>query len=244
MKVTAMTLIYKALAALLAYPTAELVAALPEIETVVEGEARLRRRDRRALSALVAELAASDLLDAQERYVALFDRGRATSLNLFEHVHGESRDRGQAMVDLRATYERAGLALTANELPDHLPVLLEFLSTQPGPVAHDMLGDCAHILRRIGDALAGQGSAYAAVFAAALRLAGERGLGSDRAARGAPERTLDDEWVEEPVVFGPAAGAACGPRAPATSVIRFTPRTPAPRDAAPAASIRPYGVAR
>ena len=238
-----MTIIYKALAALLAYPSQELVAALPEIGAAIDRNAKLRRRDRRALSALLAELAAADLLDAQERYVALFDRGRATSLNLFEHVHGDSRDRGQAMVDLRATYARSGLELTANELPDHLPVLLEFLSTQPDAVAHDMLGDCAHILRKVGEALAKQRSSYAAVFAAALALAGERGLGTDRIAADAGERALDDEWIEEPVVFGPAAGAACGARAPATAVVQFMPRGGTRPDAATPASIGPCGAA-
>jgi nitrate reductase delta subunit len=191
---------------------------------VIDGEGELRRRERRALRSLVAELSASDLIDAQERYVELFDRGRATSLNLFEHVHGESRDRGQAMVDLKATYAQAGLVLSANELPDHLPVLLEFLSTQPEAVARDMLEDCARIVRAIGDALAERGSAYAAVFAAALSLSGQRGLGTDPRSPDDRDRPLDDEWFEAPVVFGPAAG--CGAKGAATSVVQFMPRTP------------------
>jgi nitrate reductase molybdenum cofactor assembly chaperone NarJ/NarW len=227
-----MTITYRALSALLGYPTAELVAVLPEIQAVIDQQPRLRRRERRALRGLLAELAASDLLDAQERYVGLFDRGRATSLHLFEHVHGESRDRGQAMVDLNATYARAGLRLAANELPDYLPVLLEFLSSQPDEVAHEMLGDCAHILRRIGDVLAKQQSTYAAVFAAALALAGERGLGTDRSSDDARERPLDDEWVEEPVIFGPAAGSSCGAKPSPESVIRFLPRPAARREGA------------
>ena len=224
-----MTITYKALAALLAYPTAELLAALPEIGSVVESEAKLGRRERRALRALLAELAASDLLDAQERYVGLFDRGRATSLHLFEHVHGESRDRGQAMVDLAATYAQAGLTLAANELPDYLPVLLEFLSLQPEAVARDMLEDCAHIVRAIGGALAKRDSAYAATFAAVLSLAGQRGLGTDPEAAHNRDRPIDDEWFEEPVVFGPAAGSGCGAKGAAPSVIQFMPRTGAPR---------------
>jgi nitrate reductase delta subunit len=219
-----MTITYKALAALLAYPTAELLAALSEIGSVVESEAKLGRRERRALRALLAELAASDLLDAQERYVGLFDRGRTTSLHLFEHVHGESRDRGQAMVDLAATYAQAGLTLAANELPDYLPVLLEFLSLQPQPVARDMLEDCAHIVRAIGDALAKRDSAYAAVFAAVLSLAGQRGRGAGPPSADERDRPLDDEWLEAPVVFGP--GAACGPKDAATSVVQFMPRVP------------------
>jgi nitrate reductase delta subunit len=215
---------YKALAALLAYPDAELRAALPEIGASIDREAKLPRRERRALSALIAELGASDLIDAQERYVDLFDRGRATALNLFEHVHGESRDRGQAMVDLKATYAQAGLVLSANELPDYLPVLLEFLSTQPEAVARDMLEDCAHIVRSIGDALAKHGSAYATIFAAILSLAGQRGLGADPQSADERDRPLDDDWFEAPVVFGPSA--ACGPKDAATSVVQFMPRVP------------------
>ena len=216
-----MTIIYKALGALLAYPTAELVAALPEIGAVVDRDSKLGRRERRALSGLLAELAASDLIDAQERYVELFDRGRATSLHLFEHVHGESRDRGQAMVDLKATYAQAGLVLEANELPDYVPVLLEFLSLQPEAVARDMLEDCAHLVRAIGDALAKRGSAYAAVLAAVLALGRQRGLGTDPLSACEEDRPVDDEWFEAPVVFGPAAGERKGA---ASSVIRFMPR--------------------
>ena len=126
-----MTITFKALAALLAYPSDDLVAALPEILDVLEGDRRLPRRVRADLAALVDELRWMDPLDAQVRYVATFDRGRAACLHLFEHVHGESRDRGQAMVDLKSMYERAGLALAGHELPDYLPALLEFLSLQP-----------------------------------------------------------------------------------------------------------------
>jgi nitrate reductase molybdenum cofactor assembly chaperone NarJ/NarW len=229
-----MTITFKALSALLTYPGDELLAALPEIRALLDGERRLPRAVRRALAGLADELAAMDALDAQERYVALFDRGRTTSLHLFEHVHGESRDRGQAMVDLKALYAQAGLALAGNELPDYLPALLEFLSLQPPAVAEEMLGDSAHILRKLGDALAARGSRYAAVLAAVLALAGERGLSAhpERAAT-EPEKPLDEEWAEEPVVFGPAArpdyGCAatpggCGTATPRPAVVQFMPR--------------------
>lgn len=220
-----MTITFKALAALLSYPNDELVAALPEIRAMVRDERKLPRATREALVALADELATADLLDAQERYVALFDRGRATSLHLFEHVHGESRDRGQAMVDLQSLYERAGLVLAGRELPDYLPALLEFLSLQPIEVAQEMLGDSAHLVRAIGSAVAKRGSAYAAVFASTLALVGEKGL---EAAPPPPEdKPLDDEWFEAPVVFGPAAGASCGVAPPAQSVMTFVPRAAA-----------------
>ncbi len=223
-----MTIAYKALAALLAYPTPELVAALPEIGTVIDGERKLDRA-RAALHDLLDELAASDLLDAQERYVALFDRGRATSLHLFEHVHGESRDRGQAMVDLNGVYAQAGLMLSANELPDYLPVMLEFVSLQPANVADAMIDDCAHIVRKVGEELARRESRYAAVLDAVLALSGHSALETSSKPERQVERSLDEEWIEEPVIFGPAAASACGTKPAEASVIRFMPRAGAPR---------------
>ena len=106
---------YRALAALLAYPEAALIEALPEIRPQAPAEV-LR---------LVKELEEQDLLVSQECYVSLFDRSRALSLHLFEHVHGESRDRGQAMVDLQAAYLARGMQVVAHELPDYLPAFLE-----------------------------------------------------------------------------------------------------------------------
>jgi nitrate reductase delta subunit len=220
-----MTITYKALAALLTYPSAELVAAVPEIAALIEREPRLPRAHKDALAALAAALAAGDLIALQEAYVALFDRGRSTSLHLFEHVHGDSRERGQAMVDLKALYARAGFVLAGSELPDYIPAVLEYLSQRPEAEAVEMLGDCAHIVRAVGEALQQRGSGYSAVFAAVLALAGEAGLAPRPAVRpAAPDKTIDEEWVEEPVIFGPAAGAGCGAARPATAVMHFARR--------------------
>jgi nitrate reductase delta subunit len=146
-----------------------------------------------------------ELLDLEEAYVDLFDRGRATSLHLFEHVHGESRDRGQAMVDLKTLYQNAGLQLCGNELPDYLPAVLEYLSIRPMAETREMIGDCAHILRSLGAQLAKRRSRYAAVIDAVLALAGEAGVGQGDMAEMPNEKSLDEEWAEEPVIFGPAA---------------------------------------
>jgi nitrate reductase delta subunit len=220
-----MTITFKALAALLTYPDEPLLAALPEIRAAIHAERRLTRAMRKALDLLIDELASGDAIDAQERYVALFDRGRSTCLHLFEHVHGDSRDRGQAMVDLKALYEQAGLALAGSELPDYLPAMLEFLSLQPREVAVDMLGDSAHLVRNIGDALASRGSRYAAILEAVLALVGESGL-SARPAIDA-DKPLDEEWTEAPVVFGPASARSCSTSRPASAVMQFVPRAPA-----------------
>ena len=143
-------LLFRALSALLSYPSRDMRQALPEIAEVVNAATLLASREQRGLLDLIDELVRGDLLEAEERYVDLFDRGRALSLHLFEHLHGDSRDRGEAMVDLKRIYERAGFDLSARELPDYLPVVLEYLSCRDLAEARAMLADCAHILTTIG----------------------------------------------------------------------------------------------
>jgi len=216
----------KLLAVLLSYPSADLIAALPEIARRLGEDNSLSRGTQDALAGLLAELKREDLMDLQERYVAQFDTGRSTSLHLFEHVHGDSRDRGQAMVDLRATYKRAGYSLATNELPDFLPAVLEYLSTRTAAQAQEMIDDCAHILRAIGERLLDGASPYAAVFGALLDLHGEAPLVCGRSKTGF-ERSLDEEWQEVPVEFGPNA-AAHGAQQSARrgQFIRFVPKHP------------------
>jgi nitrate reductase delta subunit len=231
-----MNVTLKALGALLTYPTPDLQAAIDEIAKAIDAEARLPKREKVALHELLAELAAGDVLDLQECYVALFDRGRTTSLNLFEHVHGESRDRGPAMVDLMKVYTDAGFSLAANELPDYLPVVLEFLSRRPSTEADEMLSDCAHIVRNLGDELRRHGSRYDAVPAALLAIIGETGLSvaskDEVATRSelrtasslADEASIDEDWMDAPVIFGPEGAPDCKPLRPAPTVIKFMPR--------------------
>jgi nitrate reductase molybdenum cofactor assembly chaperone NarJ/NarW len=210
----------KALSALLTYPTQELLDALPDLYAVIVDEGAVERRCRDDLKSLMQWMQDQDLLELEAEYVAVFDRGRATSLHLFEHVHGDSRDRGQAMVDLSKMYERSGFRLAANELPDFVPAVLEFLSSRPRAEVDDMLGDCAHILRSIGETLRERGSGYSAVFAALLSVVGASGLSPDsRSELPLEEKSLDEEWAEEPVIFGPAA--ACGEAKPQVAPIQF-----------------------
>ena len=164
----------RALALLLGYPDAELRSHLPELLEAIDKEAVIPAARREELHAFAAELSRLNPMDVEARYVESFDRGRATSLHLFEHIHGDSRDRGPAMVDLIQTYEKAGLYLGPDELPDHLCVVLEFASTQPPKVAQEFLGEMTHILSAIFSALLQRGSPYAAVVAAVLELAGQR----------------------------------------------------------------------
>src|ERR1700688_634016 len=190
-------IVLRALGALLSYPREAARQALPEIADAIRASALIVPREREGLLALIDDLAADDLLEAEERYVGLFDSGRATSLHLFEHLHGEARDRGQAMVDLKRHYERAGYELSSRELPDYLPVVLEYLSCRDLQETQELLGDCAHILKRIAAALLARDSAYAAVLQALLVIAGEAPLDVAAVPRVAHRaENLDEDWLE------------------------------------------------
>lgn len=206
----------KALSLILSYPTRELQAAMAEIGGVLAADRRLTAAARRDLRPLVESLRDDDLYDLEERFVMLFDRSRTLSLNLFEHVHGESRDRGGAMVSLVETYRAGGYDPATSELPDHLPVLLEFLATRPAEEARETLADAAHILEALRERLARRGSAYAAAFAALGQIAGAAADAETLAELlGQPDvdpddlEALDAVWEEAQVLFGPDPNAGC-----------------------------------
>ncbi len=211
-----MTRTFKVLSALLSYPTAPLQEAMPELMQAIAAEALLPAAAERQLERLMAKLAVGDLYDLQERYVLLFDRTRSLSLHLFEHVHGESRDRGQAMIDLKTLYENGGLEIDAAELPDFVPLFLEFLSTLQRAEAYDLLGQPAHIFAALAERLRKRQSAYEAVFRALITLAAVKPKADEVSALLAapdPDATdlaaLDAAWEDEPVSFGPRAGDGC-----------------------------------
>jgi nitrate reductase delta subunit len=182
----------RALSQLLSYPDAAQRAQLPQLMPVLKEEDALSAARQAELQTLATHLQRLDSLDAESRYVETFDRGRATCLHLFEHVHGDSRDRGPAMIDLTKTYEQSGLFLSPDELPDHLCVVLEFASTQPPEVAKSFLGEMAHILNAIFSALLKRESPYAVVLAAVLELAGHKA----QAVQIVADEPLDESWSE------------------------------------------------
>lgn len=208
--------VLKALSALLTYPSRELQEAIPAIEQILASCGNLSGNAHAHLRSLTKSLANDDLYELQERYTELFDRTRSLSLHIFEHIHGESRDRGQAMVDLQDHYARHGLEIGAAELPDFIPLFLEFLSTLPPSEASELLGQPIDIITAIGERLAKRGSAYQGIFQALVSLSSEL-----------PERThvaallaqpdpdandleaLDAAWEEQAVEFGPAAATGC-----------------------------------
>ncbi len=228
---------YRALSALLVYPCADLQAAIPAIRQTLASEGLLTAEHLATLEPLLTSLESGDLFDLQERYVLLFDRSRTLSLNLFEHIHGESRDRGGAMVDLLETYRAGGFDLVGPELPDHLPVLLEFLSTQSPETARAILSDAGHIVLALSERLERRDSVYAPVLAALVALANIQTTPEAEVLLSEtdddPEdlEALDAVWEEAMVTFGPDPNAGC----PISRDILAKMDTPAPaaRPAAP-----------
>jgi nitrate reductase delta subunit len=209
---------FKVLAALLTYPEADHKAAADEMAATVKAEDLLAGPHLAAVHRFVKEMKDTDLMDLQARYVGLFDRSRALSLHLFEHVHGESRDRGQAMVDLRALYERHGLSPTRRELPDFLPLFLEFLSLLPVDEARGHLAEAAHIVTALWERMARHDSSYAGVLRAVASLAAAEPdrqavdtvkAATDAAAR--DEADVDGSWQEAAVTFGPSCAGHSKP---------------------------------
>ena len=198
----------RVLSALLRYPDDAVHQAAPVFSALLAEDGLLIPDQRAALAPLIERLAQDDLLDSQEAYVVLFDRGRTLSLHLFEHVHGESRDRGQAMVDLRDRYEAQGLEIQAKELPDYLPLFLEYLSVLPPAQAAEELAQPGVILSALAQRLEEKDTPYAAPMRILADLAGAGGEQFEIAPADNPDdlAALDAAWEEEQIRFDtPAA---------------------------------------
>lgn len=190
---------YKVLSLLLSYPEARWLEHLDEIEATLRLEAG-GNGGAETLQPLLDLLRAESLIRVQENYVATFDRNPSHSLHLFEHVHGESRERGSAMVNLLEEYRNRGFDICADELPDYVPLFLEFLSLLPDQEAATLLGEAIHVLAHIGDKLAKNGSPYSAVFSMLTTLSPAAPRAIEAAAVRDMEETLE--------TFGPSPDGA------------------------------------
>ena len=229
---------FKVLSALLSYPDEALQKAAPELRTALDAEGLLPPESRRVLDALIKDIATGDLYDLQERYVELFDRTRSLSLHLFEHVYGESRDRGQAMIELKTLYEQNGLYLSASELPDYLPVFLEFLATRPLEEARAQLSQPAHVLTALAERLHKRETPYEAAFQALAAIAGLAPDAPGVVVEGDDAdpndfAALDAQWEEEAVTFGPGATPSCKDRIVSQIRAGRRPAADAPKGVAP-----------
>ncbi len=216
---------FKVISRLMDYPTAEVHENAAELKQILLDSPALSFKLKARLETWLTDFAAGDLMDIQETYGSLFDRGRATSLLLFEHVHGESRDRGQAMVDLMELYKTHGFEIDARELPDYIPMYLEYLSYRPQEEAENGILDVAHIISLVGARLEDRDSGYGLLFRALLELS-QADITVDEFLTQASKEERDDSlealdkiWEEEAVKFGadddteacPSSGSSQGP---------------------------------
>ena len=218
------------LSTLLRYPDDTVKQLAPVLLDALERDAVFTARHRETLRPLIDQLIGDDLLDLQERYVALFDRGRAFSLHLFEHVHGESRDRGQAMVDLRARYEAQGLEISARELPDYLPLFLEYLSVLPAEQALAELAQPGVIIGALAERLEQKATPYAAPMRLLADLVGADGEPLLISPVDDPDdlAALDALWEEEQVRFDAPAALGAAPACPQASAMVARFQSPEP----------------
>lgn len=202
------SVIFSALSHILMYPDEAMRRELPAVRDVLREERGLSEATRRALLGFAEDLQRGDGWDVQETYVNLFDRTRSVSLHMFEHVHGESRDRGQAMIDLINLYQEHDLFLGEEnrELPDYLPLFLEFLSTLKTKAAIELLKEPLHVMQAIGARLRQRDSAYGLVFSALEELAGVRSL---IATENDEEQDIDEAWQDAEVRFLDAGSPTC-----------------------------------
>lgn len=203
-------LILKVISRLLDYPTVELFTAKDELVAIVEKADELSPQNRTELVDFICQLTSRDIFDAQESYDLLFDRGRALSLLLFEHVHGESRDRGQAMVDLMNVYKTNGFEVNSSQLPDYIPLYLEFLSEQTHEFIEEWLGDICHLLTMLSERLIDRECSYSVIFDSLIEISGQEVDLEARAEiseavkqeeRDDTAEVIDKEWEDKEIRF-------------------------------------------
>lgn len=211
------TLHFRVMSALLLYPEQALLDALPELDAALDDAPQdVRKR----LAPVLVQLACNGLIPLQEAYVDTFDRGRKFSLHLFEHLHGESRERGPALVDLMQAYREHGFVIDASELPDYLPLFLEFLGSVPAEVAQSFLDDAIHVIAEVGKRLSDAASPYACVFDTLVTLASV----APQPLVQPPVRDMDEAME----TFGPSRDGTEPLLKEAAQTVRFYPRGAAP----------------
>ncbi|MFT6926376.1 MAG: nitrate reductase delta subunit [Psychromonas sp.] len=199
--------ILKVISRLLDYPSAALFDAADEMIDIVSKSDLVSKKNKGDLITFIEQLCARDLYDAQESYDLLFERGRALSLLMFEHVHGESRDRGQAMVDLMNVYKSNGFENDSEQLPDYIPLFLEFLSEQDATFAQEWLGDMCHLMMMLSERLIDRKCYYSSVFEALIDISGEQADREEiveavsKEERDDTIEAIDKEWEDKEIKF-------------------------------------------
>ena len=225
-----MKMTLRALAKLLGYPSEELKTHAGELRSAIEEEGALPAAERDQLKPLLRALETDELLDLQAAYSELFDRSRSLSLHLFEHVHGDNRERGQAMIDLGQQYLASGFFLDANELPDFVPVFLEYASCLRPSEARETLGQPAHVFAALAERLEKRRSSYAAIFHCLTSLTGVRPDAEalaeiDQNTPAEDPKEIDEEWEEAPVSFNNSGAHEMGGPTGVVAKIRASNRS-------------------
>jgi len=224
-------LILKVISRLLDYPSQALIDNSDELVDAVN-ESELSADHKSQLVTFINTLTATDLYDSQERYDLLFERGRALSLLLFEHVHGESRDRGQAMVNLMSEYTGKGFDVASEQMPDYIPLYLEFLSEQEKSYAQEWLTDVSHILTVLSERLLDRECDYRILFESLIELSGaavEREKIAEAVKKEQPDDTMeaiDKAWEDKEIRFDDPVQSGCESSCSGGYSAQSTPETP------------------
>ncbi len=219
---------FKAIGVLLSYPNHEWLQHRQELLSCLATEGLLEKSAVKQLTSWLESMASEDLLDVQSIYADTFDRGQGQCLNLFEHVYGESRYRGQAMSDLVTVYREVGLDATGTELPDYLPLYLEYLSFLDLESAQKGLSDCAEILAIIAGRLEKKKSPYNVLFHSLVKISKKKLNFVEIEA--AVNRNLKEDTFEEIDKAWEEAEAFAKPEEPCAAM---TSPAPAPGQAIP-----------
>ncbi|HEY0634261.1 MAG TPA: nitrate reductase molybdenum cofactor assembly chaperone [Gammaproteobacteria bacterium] len=164
-------IIYTLLSRLLDYPEPDLKGHVEFMRKLIAHEPSLNTAERGVISAFLDYLEATPQITLEEGYVQTFDMIPEHSLHLTHHLFGDDRGRGPALVDLGEHYKGMGLEVKAGELPDYLPLILEYVSTLDEMEARVFLADAHKVVTVIAANLEQAGSPYAPL----LRLVEGRG---------------------------------------------------------------------
>ena len=161
------------LSVLLHYPDEELFNRIDEIGSAAD---QSRPADvESAVQAFVNELNTHSLIQVQEKYTAVFDIDPATTMNMTYHAFGDNEKRAAALAHLQHNYEQAGWERITGELPDYLPMMLEFLSICPHPEYTGPVWQCLQGMQPLVARLEKKAPVYAALLQPIVRMAAERG---------------------------------------------------------------------
>lgn len=188
----------------MSYPNEQIYQLLDESLPILKAENLLDDKTLEGIGEFCTFFSTRTLVQWQEHYVQLFDYSRGASLYLFEHLHGDSKDRGQAMVDLINIYEEAGLTIDKSELPDYLPLFLEFLSLSTPEKAASYLAEVVDIVGVIHPKLAAKDNPFRHLLYAVIKLSArepdEKKITMISSMM--PDISLDEAYEEKPVTFG------------------------------------------